>query len=291
MNRRAFLAAIPVLAAGVSSLRSYRGLLAFEDEDALLCAKKFELALSLNLSRLPIHDVVVEIGKTFLGTPYLAHALEVPGEERLVVNMRGLDCVSFYENALVLARCIKMKRTTFEDYKQQLQFVRYRGGRIDGYPSRLHYTSDYFYDNEKKGVWKNVTRELGGIRFEKTIKFMSTHPQSYRQLKENETFRKQIEELEKEISARETYYLPKSQVAAVTQKIHNGDILGITTDIEGLDTSHTGIAVWHEATLRLMHAPLAGGKVEITTSTLAEYLERNKSQTGLMVVRPLEPKV
>lgn len=262
-----------------------------DDEDALLCAKKFELALSQNLARFPLHDVVVEIGKTFLGTPYLAHALEVPGEERLVVNMRGLDCVSFYENALVLARCIKMKKMTFEDYKQQLQFIRYRGGKIDGYPSRLHYTSDYFHDNEQKGIWKNVTRELGGVRFEKTINFMSTHPEAYRQLKENETFRKKIEELEKEISAREMYYLPKSQVSTVTEKIRNGDILGITTDIEGLDTSHTGIAVWHEGKLCLMHAPLAGGKVEITTSTLAEYLERNKRQTGIMVVRPLEPKV
>jgi hypothetical protein len=289
MNRRNFLGTIPAAMLLTPLIRPGAFPWFPDDEDFLLCTKKFELAVSRNLARLPINEAVVEIGRTFLGTQYVANALEVTGEERLVVNMRGLDCVSFYENALVLARCIKLNRMTFEEYKNQLQLIRYRGGVIKGYPSRLHYTSDYFFDNEKKGIWKNMTKELGGVPLKKTLNFMSTHPDSYRQLKENGEFRKIIAAQEREISSRETYYIPKEKVGSIAAKMQSGDIIGITTDVEGLDTSHTGIAVREEGQLTFMHAPLAGKKVEITESTLPEYLARNKRQTGIMVVRPLEP--
>ena len=48
-----------------------------------------------------------------------------------------------------------MKKIFFDDYKAQLQFIRYRNGIINGYPSRLHYTTDYWFDNEKKGCPEN----------------------------------------------------------------------------------------------------------------------------------------
>lgn len=260
-----------------------------ELKDTEICSNKFELAVSLGLRNRPINEVIIQMGISFLGTEYVAHALEVPGPERLVVNMRGLDCVSFYENALVLARCIKKNTMTFDSYRSELTFVRYRGGVINGYTSRLHYTSDYFFDGHKKGIWTNVTKDLGGIPYEKTLHFMSTHPESYRQLKENPEFVEIIRAQEQEITARDHFYIPKEKVRNVEESILSGDILGITTDIEGLDTSHTGIAVRQNGQLHLMHAPLAGKKVEITALTLAKYLERNKRQTGLLIVRANEP--
>ena len=285
MNRLDFIVR---LSAAVPAMTAFRGF--SWDDDEALCKKKFDVAVSLSLRRKPINDVIVAMGKTFLGTEYLAHALEVPGEERLVVNMSGLDCVSFYENALVFARCVKMKRTTFDEYKQQLQLIRYRGGVIDGYLSRLHYTTDYIFDNVKKGVWKDVTGEIGGVPYIKTINFMSTHPESYRQLRENPLLVKSIRSLEDEISERKKFYVPKDRVKDLQEKIHSGDILGVTTDIDGLDTSHTGIAVRENGELRLMHAPIAGSKVQITEKTLADYLAGNKRQTGIIVARALEPQ-
>jgi hypothetical protein len=242
----------------------------------------------MGLKHEPIGDVVVEIGKTFVGAPYLANALEVSGEERLVVNMRGLDCVSFYENAVVLARCIKKGTMTFDAYKEELQLIRYRGGRIDGYESRLHYTSDYIYDNEKKGVWKDITKAIGGEPFKKTINFMSTHPEAYRQIRENKELLPKIVAMEEEIMKRDISFVPKDRVETVLPKLRNGDILGITTSFEGLDTSHTGILVKEHGRTRFMHAPLAGKKVVISESTLPEYLSGNKKQTGIIVARPLD---
>ena len=287
MNRRVFLR---YSAAGLGVMPMWKTLALDPDEtDSEICARKFELAVSLALRGRPISEAIARMGLSFLGTEYLAHALEVPGPERLVVNMRGLDCVSFYENAFVLARCVKKDAMTFDDYQKELTLVRYRGGVINGYPSRLHYTSDYFYDGQKKGLWENVTKEFGGVPYVKTINFMSTHPESYRQLKEDPDLVKVIREQEEEISAREHHFLPKEKVEAAEKHFRSGDILGITTDIGGLDTSHTGIALWHNERLHLLHAPLAGKKVEISEFPLAAYLERNKRQTGLIIVRANEP--
>ncbi|MEK6756701.1 MAG: N-acetylmuramoyl-L-alanine amidase-like domain-containing protein [Bacteroidota bacterium] len=291
MNRRSFLKTIP-LAAGVPAAlgsSSLNSLFFADDEDALICAKKFELALSLNLRKKPIDEVIVEIGKSFLGVAYVAHSLEVPGEERLVVNLRGLDCVLFCENSLSLARCVKKSKMTFEAYKAELQFIRYRGGTIDRYPSRLHYFSDYIYDNEKKEVLKDITKLIGGVPYTKTINFMSTHVDSYPQLKEHPEFVKIIERQEAEITKRDMYHIPKTDVDSFASRIKNGDLIAITCDIQGMDIAHTGIAIWQNDQLHFMHAPIVGQKVMITEKTLAQYLAGNRKQLGIMVARALEP--
>ena len=115
----------------------------FSDKDVEICKSKFELAVSESLSTQPIGKVIVEIGKSFIGTDYEAHAIEKEGEEQLVINLTGLDCTTFLENVLVFARCIKKGKTSFEDYEKELTFIRYRNGIINKYPSRLHYFTDF----------------------------------------------------------------------------------------------------------------------------------------------------
>jgi len=144
--------------------------------------------LAAYLKKKPLNEVVGVIAKSFIGTDYAANTIDAPGKEQLIVNLQTLDCVTFYENSLVLARCIKKNSMNFEDFKKELQFVRYRGGVIDGYASRLHYTSDYFFDNENKSILKDMTKELGGVPFKKKIDFMSTHTNLYLQLNKNQLY-------------------------------------------------------------------------------------------------------
>jgi hypothetical protein len=258
------------------------------DPNEIIFKKKIELAASLKLREKPIGEVMTVMGKSFLGTDYTAHTIEAPGEEHLIVDLQKVDCVTFYENVLVLARCIKKEKTSFDDFKKELQFVRYRGGSIDGYPSRLHYTSDYFYDNERKGVLRDITHEIGGVPYRKTIDFMSTHADVYPKLNEFPEDVKKIRAVEDSINHRKLYHIPKANVKAIASKIHDGDILAITTTKDGLDCKHTGIAVWVNGTLRLMHAPLPGSQVQITGYPLWEYLSRIKDDAGIMVARPTE---
>ena len=261
----------------------------YTDQDVEICNSKFEFAASENLSKKRIGDIIVAIGKTSLGLDYEAHTLEKGDHEKLVVHLSGLDCYTFFESSLVFARCIKKGKTTFEDFKEELTNVRYRNGEINEYPSRLHYSSDWMYDNAQRGIVTDITKNIGGIPYKKVINFMSTHPDSYKRLKNNPEFVKEIAEIEKKITAREKYYIPQSKIEEVEFKIRNGDIILITTNIKGLDISHTGIAVkGNDSRIYFMHAPLIGKKIQITKKPLSDYIKSIERHTGIMVARPAD---
>ncbi len=203
----------------------------------------------------------------------------------------GLDCYTFFETTLVLSRCIKKGKTTFADYQNELLIIRYRNGVLSDYASRLHYTSDWIYDNEQRGIVENVTCKIGGVKYDNEVSFMSEHPQSYKRLKDNPDLIEKIRLMELEVNSREHYYIPQEKIADVEAGIQNGDIIGITTDINGLDVSHTGMAIrMEDGRIHLLHAPMAGKKIQITESPLADYIKNNKRQTGIIVARVLEPE-
>jgi len=261
----------------------------FSEKDVEICNQKFELAVDKNLAEKPIGDVIAEVGKSFIGTDYLSHGLEKDGDEQLVINFTGLDCTTFLENTLVLSRCIKQGKTIFEDYIKELQLVRYRDGVIDQYPSRLHYFSDWIYDNVKKGIVEDITEKIGGQKIKFKLDFMSTHPDSYKHLKENPEFIPIIKQQEKEITCREYYFIPKEELKSQEQLIGNGDLIAITTTVEGLDIGHIGIAVMMEdGRIHLLHASSPNTKVHITEQPLLDYLMKYKRHSGVIVLRAKE---
>ncbi len=262
----------------------------YSEKDIEICNSKFQLAVEKKLARKPIGEIITEIGKSFIGTNYEAAALEKSDNEQLVVNFSGLDCTTFLETALTLARCIKSGDTSFQNYQKELTKIRYRDGIIDKYPSRLHYFSDWIFDNEKKGTIKNITKDIGGEPINFKINFMSSHPKSYKHLKENPDFIAVIKKQENEISKREYYFIGKSKVSQIENKINNGDLIAFVTNIKGLDISHTGIAFKkNDGRIYLLHTPSAGTKVQITENPLPEYLRKIKKHTGIIVLRPEEP--
>lgn len=265
----------------------------FTDKDVEICNSKFSLAVEnpdlIGIEK-PIGDIIVEIGKSFIGTDYEAFAIEKDGEEQLVINLTGLDCTTFLENALVFSRLIKKGKTTFEDYQSELSYIRYRNGIINRYPSRLHYFSDWIYDNVEKEIVEDITKEIGGEPINFNLNFMSTHPQFYKQLKEKPDFIPVIEKQEKEIACRSYYYIPKENVLSVEDKILNGDLIAFTTSKEGLDIGHVGIAVkMEDGSIHLLHAPVPGSKVQISENHLSGYINKLKNDTGIIVLRVLEP--
>lgn len=262
----------------------------YSDTDITICQSKFSYAVSADLSDEPINDIVADIGKTFLGTQYAEHTLEDKGREQLVINLSALDCTTFVENALVFARLIKMGKTSFKDYENELQKIRYRNGVINGYPSRLHYFTDWIYNNIKKGIISDVTELVGGKQIKFHLNFMSSHPESYPRLKEHPEFVREIRKQEAEISRRNYFYVPKERIGFIENQIDNGDIIAFTTNIPGLDVSHVGIAVRMEDNrIHLLHAPHTGSAVQITEEPLSSYINKIKKDTGIIVLKPLDP--
>jgi len=263
-------------------------------DDSIFTAR-VKAAKANHLDQLPIGECIAAVGKMFLGTPYVAGTLDTDSTaEHLIVNLHGLDCVTFYENSLAFARVIKKyPQTSLKEYEDELTMLRYRGGKLNGYHSRLHYSIDYFYDNEKKGVLQDLTKEVGGKvakRDDCTIDFMTTHRASYKPLASNESEYTAIAAVESELNARRSfYYIPKEDVVQIEKGIRTGDILGITTNVPGLDCSHTGIAVrLSDGRIHFMHASSLKGQVIIGEEPLAEYLTHSSHQTGIIVNRPME---
>lgn len=288
-SRRKFLQQSSLLAA--STLLAPHTLFAQKkfDPHAEVCLKTFELAKKQGLPDKSMNEIVAAIGQSFVDAPYKAHTLEGNQTEKLVVNLKEFDCVTFVEATLALARCVKMHKMTFEEFKRQLQFIRYRDGIIDGYASRLHYFSDWIDNNVQKGVLKNMAPELQGVPYEKPIHFMTRNRESYKQLASEGVYQA-ITGVETKLNLRRHMYIPKSNVLAVRDNILDGDIIGITTAIEGLDITHTGFALRFMNYQRFLHAPLSGQNIQITKRTIVDYLGQDEKRTGIMVARPLDPE-
>lgn len=242
--------------------------------------------------KLPIGELTAAVALELRGTPYVGATLELYDDREVCsVNLLGLDCVTLFESALGFARMIKRGAQPSPDaLLEQVTYTRYRNGRLTDYTSRLHYTTDWFYDNEQKRVVKVLTRELpGAVKFTKKVDFMSTHPASYKQLKANPDMVSVIAEVERELNDRNMYYIPKDDVAAMESELRTGDIIGITTTINGIDCSHTGLCYRDEqGTLRFLHASLDKKEV-ILDDQLSKYLARVSKHTGIMVARPIDP--
>jgi len=230
-------------------------------------------------------DTLLEKTATFfLGKPYVANTLEITDEEMLVVNLREFDCTTFLETVIALTRTARSEKPSFDAFLAELQQIRYRRGVTDGYASRLHYTSDWVYENEQNGRIRNLSAVLGGINEEKTIHFMSTHRDAYKHLKTDDAVLQEIVTVEKEINGRGGFaYLPKAKIASIASRIPHMAVIGFTTDIEELDISHVGFAFKKGDKLTFMHASSAKKKVVIDEKKLSDYCAGQKSCTGVLV--------
>lgn len=195
------------------------------------------------------------------------------------------------ETALNLARVARMSRSISDsgeaDLVDAVTFTRYRGGHLDGYASRLHYTAEWIADNVAKGVVKDVTPALGGVRLPVRVGFMSAHPELYPALRENLALVDSMRASERRINSIPRTFIPRNRVAAIEPRLRTGDLIAIATSASGLDYSHTGLIVRGGRSARFLHASSARGRVMLDES-ISRYLARGpKSNTGITVLRPL----
>jgi len=228
--------------------------------------------------------------RQLMDRPYVAHTLEVLPDEQLIVNLRELDCTTLVENVTALVLCSQQGQTTFGHFTAMLRQLRYRGGVMDGYTSRLHYFSDWIEDNSAMGLVNERQSDKVPFTAVQTLRlnFMSTHPQAYKALREHPEYIPVIAQQEATLTGRTYRYIPKSQVKNTTQlrqAIHDGDIIAITTSKAGLDIAHLGFAVWRKDGLHLLNASQIHKRVIEEPMTLGQYLAKHPSHTGIRVIQ------
>lgn len=256
----------------------------FQTQDKHLAEEKLKL-FSLK-SDLPISELITDIGLSFLGTPYVAGTLENGLEEKLVINLRELDCTTFVENCLALARTVKLGKTDFQSFAFELEGIRYRDGIRNQYLSRLHYFSEWIHNNHQKGIISEMSNQ-NGVKEVRTINFMNTHPQSYPVLKAHSELIPIIAEQENELSHVGFQYFPKDNLPNLYKNLQHGDIVGLTSNVKGLDINHVGIIIKKNNEFYLLHASQSGEKVMVADEPLADFLKPQSKNTGIMIARPL----
>lgn len=248
-----------------------------------------------NWAALPLGERIVTVGRSMVGTRYKNYTLEIDNRiEAPSVNFLGLDCWTFFEISLGMARMIAepQENWTPERLLHYIELDRYRGGNCTGdYLSRLHYLEEWLSDNDRRGLVQDLTRTLGGVSVPHSAREMTVGWRHYRYLRSNRALLGPLGEMERRVSSRPLYMVPKSRVRSIEGKLRSGDIIGIVSR-DGrrmFATSHVGLAFRQpDGSLHFMHAsaPRNYGKVVID-STLSSYLHRYGSHAGILVARPV----
>ncbi|MEZ5386720.1 MAG: DUF1460 domain-containing protein [Prosthecobacter sp.] len=295
MRRRPFLHAC--VAAGLGGLGnaaehlSQRVTFLGDDKFRQLVAR----AIAEDWASLPMGSRVAQFGLGMRGTKYVGWTLEIDDRvESPSVNFNGLDCWTFFEVALGLARMIGRRQRSYapSDLLREIEWTRYRGGVCRGnYLDRIHYLDEWFTDNARRGNIRYLTREIGPtVRLTgRSNDEMSLNPKLYRYLRANPALVPALNQIERQLERVPFDYIPKERVAACESRIQSGDIIGIVTNRPHVFCSHVGLALrTSDGVCRLMHASSTQKKV-VVDKAIHDYLNATKSHAGIVVGRPLKP--
>lgn len=233
-------------------------------------------------------NAMLNNGINFLDIPYVAHTLEVTdGEEELIINCDEVDCTTFVEYTLAMALSPTEDGQVAEgDFATNLQKIRYRDGKINGYPSRLHYIADWVNNGIRNGFLEDVTTAYSPYTQRVSLSYISSHPELYKQLSKSPENVAKMKEIEKSLNGQEFHYIPKDKLPFNGLPwIKNGDIIAITTNTPGLDVAHMGIAFYVNGKLSLLHASSKEKKVVVSKVALGQMLQNNDNWTGIRVLR------
>ena len=256
-----------------------------QNNDSIFVERLLKENSSKHLSS--INENIIYIAKKFTGTPYCGGTLDTSDEEILITRTDSLDCTTFVETVLAMYITSKDSKRTYTDFCESLQYIRYRNGIINGYTSRLHYFSDWVNDNSKKGILYEVTNNTDHKTRVFSLNYMTSHYEQYPLLKSNNENVVSLKKIEEKWVDYAMTYIPKDMLLSGKSElnIEDGDIIALTTSIDGLDVVHLGFACWIEDKLHLLHASSLHKKVILDSESLYEYLKDRKKHTGIRVIR------
>ena len=239
------------------------------------------------------------VGEFAIGTPYEAFTLEAyikaggdPSQkEPLTLSLTRFDCVSLVESALAVTRSSDDTPPAWDRFAREMERMRYRNGVRGDYSTRLHYFSEWISDGARRGLLRDMGQQLGGEQDARPLRFMTEHRGSYPALAHDDVFRR-IGEMERSLDAAPRWVIPTARIPDISDRLESGDVLAFATAIPGLDVTYSAFAYRDSlGVLRVLHAPLSGGAVEITARTLPEYVSAIRWSTGILVARPLAGRV
>ena len=248
-----------------------------------------------NWRNLPLGERTTLVAREMVGTPYVHYTLEVDDHiESPVVNLKGMDCWTYYEDALALARMLRYKPAPYQpvDMLQMIEIERYWNGVCTGsYLSRMHHLEAVFSDNERRGYASNITARIPGAeRLHREIREMTVQWKNYRYLRANPSLIEPMGKIEERVSLLPVYHVPKAKVRAAEAYLKNGDICAITSNEPGGYTSHVGLIMRINNRAYFCHATSDHDKGHMTLidRPITDYLNGAAKHAGIIICRPID---
>jgi len=202
----------------------------------------------------------------FLGTPYEANTLtgDINTPEIFTVDLKAMDCFTYIDYVEALRLSVRL-----DEFDPNLKDIRYKNAKVS-FQNRNHFFSDWPISNNDNVT--DVTYEIGGnnaVAVEKSLNLKS----------DGSTFLPGIP-----VVPREFYYIPSSAIDdELVSKLRTGDYIGMYTEIDGLDVTHTGIVIKQDEGVFLRHASSKKSNQKVVDENLKEY---TKNVPGIVVYRP-----
>ena len=246
-----------------------------------------------NWRALPLPQRTIRAAREMVGTPYVNYSLEIDDRiESQSVNLTGMDCWTYYENALAFARMLRYKPGPYkpQDMLHMVEVERYRGGTCTGgYLSRMHHLEEVFHDNQRRGLAVNITPRIPGAeRLQREIREMTVQWKAYRYLKSNPSLIEPMGRIEAQVSRLPVYHVPKSRVASIEKYLQDGDICAITSNSTYGYTSHVGLIMRVKDRAYFCHATSDRdkGRMTVIDRPIADYVNGASKHAGIIVCRP-----
>lgn len=246
-----------------------------------------------NWRALPIGERTTRVARELVGVPYVNYTLEVDDRvESPVVSLKGMDCWTYYENALAIARMLRYKPAPYkpQDMLHMVEIERYRNGVCNGnYLSRMHHLEEVFHCNQRRGYAQNITARIpGAVRIQREIREMTVQWKNYRYLRSNPALIEPMGRIEAQVSKLPVYHVPKAKVRGAEKYLRNGDICAITSHGPGGYTSHVGLIIRVKDRAYFAHATSDRdkGRMTLIDRPITDYVNGAVKHAGIIVCRP-----
>ncbi len=256
-----------------------------EANDTTIITEWLKKGAEMNFSR--PSERTAWLGRQLVGIPYVGHTLE-GDTEVLSVYTDKLDCTTLAETVMALSYTLGERREGWQDFIYNLRRIRYRGGEVDGYGSRLHYICDWAMDNIHRGNFVDATRDFYKCKYIiRSIDYMSAHRDRYAALKDSAEFAR-IKQVENGYRNHRFPYIKSNDLYDKTTlgQLREGDILAFVSNLPDLDVTHMGMVVkGTDGKLYVLHASDTAGKVVVSDVPIADFMKRNRQWIGVRVFR------
>jgi hypothetical protein len=245
--------------------------------------------------KLDLGDRLQVMAEQFIGDPYRANLLDQSTHEQPFISLHQFDCVLFLETVLALTATLSTPNESIASSPpsseltlfQNLQQYRYRDGKLDNYCSRLHYFSDWVLDNQQRGLVK----DMGTVPLNRSLNFMSQNWKKYSPIVKNPSLKNCIQTTESALNQKlksgQLNYIPIESLRSQENKLRSGDLIGLVTNLNGLDVTHSGFLYrkGSQVPAGLLHASQRSG-IKISPD-LEHYVRGVDGAIGIIVARPI----